>query len=108
MLRDTRLYRLLFFFLTIPRPPTSTLFPYTTLFRSFRVPGEAKTVTFVNNDAATDVYISDKRQELLAKFPPDAGQKIGKGGLVLQWPAYKGTAWLRANGATVTQFVALY
>src|SRR5438034_4034776 len=23
-----------FFFLTIPRPPTSTLFPYTTLFRS--------------------------------------------------------------------------
>src|SRR5438270_4438860 len=71
MLRDTRLYRLLFFFLTIPRPPTSTLFPYTTLFRSFRVPGEAKTVTFVNNDAATDVYISDKRQELLAKFPPE-------------------------------------
>src|SRR5262245_65796502 len=25
---------LLFFFLMIPRPPTSTLFPYTTLFRS--------------------------------------------------------------------------
>src|SRR5207245_4716484 len=26
--------RLLFFFLTLPRPPRSTLFPYTTLFRS--------------------------------------------------------------------------
>src|SRR5438552_9071302 len=26
---------LLFFFLLIPRPPTSTLFPYTTLFRSY-------------------------------------------------------------------------
>src|SRR5436189_6459218 len=26
----------LFFFLMIPRPPTSTLFPYTTLFRSSR------------------------------------------------------------------------
>src|SRR5438445_9561013 len=28
------LCRSLFFFLTIPRPPRSTLFPYTTLFRS--------------------------------------------------------------------------
>src|SRR5205809_7823949 len=28
--------RLLFFFLRIPRPPRSTLFPYTTLFRSRR------------------------------------------------------------------------
>src|SRR5437868_15345211 len=31
-----------FFFLLTPRPPTSTLFPYTTLFRSF-------TVTLTNN-----------------------------------------------------------
>src|SRR2546426_8060382 len=29
---------LLFFFLMIRRPPRSTLFPYTTLFRSLRVP----------------------------------------------------------------------
>src|SRR5205807_8176442 len=28
------LYFLLFFFLMLPRPPRSTLFPYTTLFRS--------------------------------------------------------------------------
>src|SRR2546429_9485568 len=28
-----------FFFLMIRRPPRSTLFPYTTLFRSFREPG---------------------------------------------------------------------
>src|SRR5437773_11721459 len=27
---------LLFFFLLLPRPPRSTLFPYTTLFRSYR------------------------------------------------------------------------
>src|SRR5207253_4704625 len=27
-------FRLLFFFSTLPRPPSSTLFPYTTLFRS--------------------------------------------------------------------------
>src|SRR5260221_14171438 len=31
--------RIFFFFLMIRRPPRSTLFPYTTLFRSQRVPG---------------------------------------------------------------------
>src|SRR5436309_12282212 len=31
-------YRHLFFFLMIRRPPRSTLFPYTTLFRSKKVP----------------------------------------------------------------------
>src|SRR2546430_17185180 len=34
------LYELIFFFLMIRRPPRSTLFPYTTLFRSERTPGE--------------------------------------------------------------------
>src|ERR1039457_255304 len=34
-----------FFFLMIPRPPTSTLFPYTTLFRS-RVPRRKQTQGF--------------------------------------------------------------
>ena len=33
---------LVFFFLMIRRPPRSTLFPYTTLFRSAMVVGEAK------------------------------------------------------------------
>src|SRR5437867_8806015 len=32
------LYLLIFFFLLIRRPPRSTLFPYTTLFRSRRLP----------------------------------------------------------------------
>src|SRR2546429_9337386 len=31
-----------FFFLMIRRPPRSTLFPYTTLFRSARRPGQAR------------------------------------------------------------------
>src|SRR5690349_24090154 len=31
-------HRLNFFFFMIPRPPASTLFPYTTLFRSFSSP----------------------------------------------------------------------
>src|SRR3712207_9036586 len=33
------LHLLFFFFLMIRRPPRSTLFPYTTLFRSRRLPG---------------------------------------------------------------------
>src|SRR5207237_1979416 len=39
-LRSTRLTTILmFFFLMLPRPPRSTLFPYTTLFRSLYVTG---------------------------------------------------------------------
>src|SRR5437868_9444933 len=34
MLSSVSCYLLFFFFLLIPRPPRSTLFPYTTLFRS--------------------------------------------------------------------------
>src|SRR3712207_9196315 len=33
----TRMHNQIFFFLMIRRPPRSTLFPYTTLFRSFRI-----------------------------------------------------------------------
>src|SRR5215467_15101343 len=35
-LEPSELHRLVFFFLMIRRPPRSTLFPYTTLFRSIR------------------------------------------------------------------------
>src|SRR5690554_8228210 len=35
------LFHLLFFFLMIRRPPRSTLFPYTTLFRSWGLPERA-------------------------------------------------------------------
>src|ERR1051326_1357520 len=38
---------LAFFFLMIRRPPRSTLFPYTTLFRSFVVPDDRRPVTNV-------------------------------------------------------------
>src|SRR5436190_23752529 len=36
----TNFYYFLFFFLMLPRPPRSTLFPYTTLFRSLHFPIE--------------------------------------------------------------------
>src|SRR5690348_18215660 len=42
----TSLYRsFIFFFLMIRRPPRSTLFPYTTLFRSQKPPGYTHVVT---------------------------------------------------------------
>src|SRR5437763_17052926 len=37
-LRPVSPFPFLFFFLMIPRPPRSTLFPYTTLFRSPEIP----------------------------------------------------------------------
>src|SRR5438874_8396034 len=36
------------FFLMIPRPPRSTLFPYTTLFRSTRTGGNSRTGAVMN------------------------------------------------------------
>src|SRR5690349_25038050 len=36
-----------FFFLMIRRPPRSTLFPYTTLFRSMPTPGNAELVVYL-------------------------------------------------------------
>src|SRR5207247_2932441 len=47
---------LMFFFLMIPRPPRSTLFPYTTLFRSF---------TFVGDSTTTSDFVT-------ARLPPTA------------------------------------
>src|SRR3712207_6911688 len=45
---------LLFFFLMIRRPPRSTLFPYTTLFRSFPTVGQiTETITLVGQVNST-------------------------------------------------------
>src|SRR5690242_21106893 len=56
----------IFFFLVIRRPPRSTLFPYTTLFRSRQVPAE-------------DEQESEQRQPLLDEVahcsPPPAGEQ---------------------------------
>src|SRR5256885_15490308 len=63
---EVRLYELgslsVFFFLMIRRPPRSTLFPYTTLFRS-AAPSRAACSTEVAKNAATngDQVTSSKR-----------------------------------------------
>src|SRR2546429_10013266 len=66
-------YRLLFFFLMIRRPPRSTLFPYTTLFRSVaragctpRAPGSPSTqppaspAMTSTNSAAPQVFTQEQ------------------------------------------------
>src|SRR2546430_13671470 len=49
---------LFFFFLMIRRPPRSTLFPYTTLFRSYGLPGQT-----------LDMAASDIRETLTCGVP---------------------------------------
>src|SRR3712207_9465634 len=51
---DCMLYVLFFFFLMIRRPPRSTLFPYTTLFRS-RVQASLSEIGFLLDDTVTIV-----------------------------------------------------
>src|SRR5688572_33482934 len=46
-------FSFLFFFLMIRRPPRSTLFPYTTLFRSPSMRDTDRTVTFLNGTTGT-------------------------------------------------------
>src|SRR5437762_4024970 len=55
----------LFFFLLIPRPPRSTLFPYTTLFRSWRScrPRRARSRNLIPPDVESDGRSSVARSE---------------------------------------------
>src|SRR5260221_8035471 len=55
----------LFFFLMIRRPPRSTLFPYTTLFRSRRIRG----VSVAARPARTREVSSASRQRRGRRFP---------------------------------------
>src|SRR3712207_9314353 len=45
--------RMFFFFLMIRRPPRSTLFPYTTLFRSYAVQNLRQTFEFIRGENST-------------------------------------------------------
>src|SRR5689334_24076632 len=62
----------IFFFLMIRRPPRSTLFPYTTLFRS--VPGEHR----AGDLAVEPVRRLARRPGAIGPLPPDAvGERQG-------------------------------
>src|SRR5256885_8844458 len=50
-----------FFFLMIRRPPRSTLFPYTTLFRSFHADGRLDTLVIPGN--ASELAVTERGVE---------------------------------------------
>src|SRR3712207_9453562 len=65
-----------FFFLMIRRPPRSTLFPYTTLFRSGRPPSAEQPTMFENKDALADLVDDLYQDRDLAQAAHDlAGAK---------------------------------
>src|SRR3712207_8974996 len=56
--------RFVFFFLMIRRPPRSTLFPYTTLFRSTRMDGEKGETRL-----SRDMLIEAAERSVMARLP---------------------------------------
>src|SRR3712207_9110433 len=66
------MYHLFFFFLMIRRPPRSTLFPYTTLFRSLLGGRRAA-------QPGADIH-RDLRAILLLEFQPAVAQRLTRGG----------------------------
>src|SRR4051794_41458121 len=80
-LRSLTFYHLsFFFFLMIRRPPRSTLFPYTTLFRSHRPEGDEKwflenekTVTQFCRKLAAERPLKDKLRNRLDRKSGSAG-----------------------------------
>src|SRR2546429_8538132 len=64
------LYFLFFFFLMIRRPPRSTLFPYTTLFRSDGFPRLARRILYRRQSGTAD-----------ATRPPESNRCLGGQGL---------------------------
>src|SRR5258708_39029782 len=72
--------RRLFFFLMIRRPPRSTLFPYTTLFRSYDAQGVDHrwaridaVVRRLGRAGADDAATATRRADACAEAQPDAG-----------------------------------
>src|SRR5256885_6184282 len=65
-----------FFFLMIRRPPRSTLFPYTTLFRSARTGGEVGVGLLVADlgDVAVDAHLAFERRP----HEHDRGARVGR------------------------------
>src|SRR3712207_8605382 len=64
------MYLFLFFFLMIRRPPRSTLFPYTTLFRSLHQKGRLQVCGIAHADheavgAGTGKLHADQREDLV-------------------------------------------
>src|SRR2546426_7846660 len=66
-----------FFFLMIRRPPRSTLFPYTTLFRSLEEAGIPRRLFGNRKKAVVDTYNFPKNRALRRQFFAFARQQLG-------------------------------
>src|SRR5256886_12878147 len=80
---------MVFFFLMIRRPPRSTLFPYTTLFRSAKMSGMFE-VVFCAPEATVDVHNNRKWTAALGQtqLPKLIGiGPVGEAGLYRGWRA---------------------
>src|SRR2546430_6584811 len=88
-----------FFFLMIRRPPRSTLFPYTTLFRSVRFPRDETGIGVVRSWPAGKVLA------LTEPVPVPVGDVVGGGARWRDAQHYEifiesvGYGWLRFRGA---------
>src|SRR2546422_6295279 len=73
---------MLFFFLMIRRPPRSTLFPYTTLFRSGRLHGIGVSAPsgVAQGGDVIDVNRKAHRRRLSHSFPDDELKPLGLAG----------------------------
>src|SRR3712207_7469445 len=63
------------FFLMIRRPPRSTLFPYTTLFRSGLVASLARPGSNVTGTVSLAADVAGKQLELLKEVEPNLSQR---------------------------------
>src|SRR5438034_4973408 len=62
-----------FFFLTLPPPPRSTLFPYTTLFRSL-VTAKVRFALEMTGDGAQDTLRHERRARIIQMNPVRASR----------------------------------
>src|SRR5207249_9200495 len=102
----------LFFLLVIPHPPRSTLFPYTTLFRSLP-PGGFKQEYFIPNVPDSGLLTDDEIRKLVWRHWPrvlnerrvgksaQRGTRVGREG----WPDRKST---RLNSSHVSISYAVF
>src|SRR5438477_9084519 len=86
------LFALFFFFLMIRRPPRSTLFPYTTLFRSeiYRELGVQLTTLDLAN-LPPEIFNPNSYEETPASFAPFQKAVTDSHGLVVVTPEYNGS-----------------
>src|SRR5438477_5040794 len=112
-----RVYLFLFFFLMIPRPPTSTLFPYTPLFRSRQAHADGWFIVFDtltladdrleafydNPNALRDYFRDIGRMVLAAEGRKNHTTKIKKNSHAKHWDYHKTPLIGRQIGRAVQQ-----